>query len=124
MLVPKVNKMKTTRLACALVTLAVLVGVATKIDRAAADQYDRRVEIENNTSYTIVRFYASSVGQSSWQEDILGQSVIPPYSSVVINIDDGTGYCLYDFRAEFDDGEAVEDRRVNVCELGVFSYDE
>jgi hypothetical protein len=83
---------------------------------------DRRVEIVNNTNYTIEQFYASSVGQKSWEEDILGKSVLPSGHSVVINIDDGTGYCKYDFRAVFDDGDIVEKSGVNVCEIGTFTF--
>lgn len=83
---------------------------------------DRRVEIVNQTGYTIQEFYASSVGQKSWQEDILGRDVLPSGSSVVINIDDGTGYCKYDFRAVFEDGDIVEQADVNVCEIGRFTF--
>ena len=83
---------------------------------------DRRVEIVNQTGYTIQEFYASSVGQNSWQEDILGRDVLPSGHSVVINIDDGTGYCQYDFRAVFDDGDIVEQAAVNVCEIGTFTF--
>ncbi len=83
---------------------------------------DRRVEIVNQTGYTIQEFYASSVGTNAWQEDILGRDVLPSGSSVVINIDDGTGYCKYDFRAVFDDGDIVEQAAVNVCEIGTFTF--
>ena len=89
---------------------------------SSAYALDRRVRIVNNTGYTIERFYASSVGQDSWEEDILGKNVLRSGSSVVINIDDGTGYCKYDFRAVFDDGDVLEKSGVNVCEIGTFTY--
>ncbi|CDP51194.1 hypothetical protein [Paradevosia shaoguanensis] len=87
-----------------------------------ANAIDRRVKIINNTGYTIEQFYASSVGQDSWEEDILGRDVLPSGSSVVINVDDGTGYCKYDFRAVFEDGDVLDKSNVNVCEIGSFTY--
>ncbi|MDP3341202.1 hypothetical protein [Frigidibacter sp.] len=83
---------------------------------------DRRVQIVNNTGYTIVEFYASNTGTSDWQEDILGPDVLPSGSSVMINIDDGTGYCKYDLLAIFDDGDELMKGDVNVCEVGTFTY--
>lgn len=60
-------------------------------------------------------FYAS-VDTDNWEEDTLGDSVLPAGNAVVMIIDDGSGYCLYDFRAVFaDDTEAMQ-AAVNVCE--------
>jgi len=89
----------------------------------SANALDRRVRIVNKTGYTIERFYASSVGQNSWEEDILGDDVLRSGSAVSINIDDGTGYCKYDFRAVFEDGDVLEKASVNVCETGTFTYE-
>ena len=83
---------------------------------------DRRVRINNDTSYTIVRFYASNKGSRSWEEDVLGDSILPAGQSVVINIDDGSGYCKYDFLAIFEDGEELIKYDNNVCELSQFTY--
>jgi hypothetical protein len=85
---------------------------------------DRRVRINNYTSYDIIEFYASHRDASSWQEDILGRDILPAGSSVMINIDDGTGYCVFDFRAVFEDGEVLEKFGNNVCELAEFNYTE
>ncbi len=90
----------------------------------AQAQEDRRVRIINETSYTIVRFYGSNAGSNSWEEDILGDDVLPPGQSVVINFDDGTGYCKFDFKAEFDDGDEVIQNRINVCEIESFRFTE
>lgn len=83
---------------------------------------DRRVEIANDTSYMIVEFYASSVGENSWEEDILGRDMLAPGESVVIDIDDGSGHCLYDFKAVFEDGDELKKGRINVCEIESYSY--
>ena len=83
---------------------------------------DRRVQIVNQTGYTIVEFYASNTGTDDWQEDILGADVLPSGSAVMINIDDGTGYCKYDLLAIFEDGDEVVKPDVNVCEVATFTY--
>jgi hypothetical protein len=87
-----------------------------------ASALDRRVRINNNSSYDIIEFYASNTGSNSWQEDILGKDILPAGSSVMINIDDGTGYCKYDFRAVFEDSDEVTSTDNNVCELSDFSF--
>jgi len=94
------------------------------LTNSAAMALDRKVQINNQTSYTIVEFYASNTGTSDWQEDILGSDVLPSGSSVMINIDDGTGYCKYDFLAVFDDGDELVSADNNVCELATFDFTE
>lgn len=89
---------------------------------APASALDRRVTIVNNTGYTIVRFFGSNTGADTWQEDILGDDVLPTGSSVVINFDDATGYCKFDFKAIFEDGDELVKQGVNVCEIGTFTY--
>lgn len=83
---------------------------------------DRRVRIINETGFTIVAFYGSNTGSDSWEEDILGADVLPAGDSVVIDFDDGTGYCMFDFRAIFSDGDELVRNGVNVCEVGSFRY--
>ena len=62
-----------------------------------------------------MRFYGSNAGSSSWEEDILGSDVLASGSSTTINFDDGTGYCTFDFKAEFADGSSSVESGVNVC---------
>ena len=99
--------------------LALAILALGAVDAAALD---RRVRINNNSSYDIIEFYASNSGTSSWEEDILGRDILPSGSSVVINIDDGSGYCKYDFLAVFEDGEELVKYDNNVCELSQFNY--
>jgi hypothetical protein len=87
-----------------------------------ASALDRRVQINNVSSYTIMEFYASNTGTSDWQEDILGNDVLPPGSSVMVNIDDRSGYCKYDFLAVFEDGDQAVSADNNVCELASFDF--
>lgn len=86
------------------------------------DGQDRRVRIINATGVTMTHFYASNSGEGDWQEDILGQDVLASGASVRINIDDGSGACLYDFRARFADGDVLERYRINVCQISEYRY--
>lgn len=83
---------------------------------------DRRVQINNVSSYDIYEFYASNTGANSWEEDILGSEVLMAGESVVINIDDGSGYCKYDFMAVFEDGDEAVSADNNVCEIAEFNF--
>jgi hypothetical protein len=97
--------------------LTVLAALAMSAQVAFADGLNRHVMIINDTDFTMMRFYASNKDSTSWEEDIFGDDVLPPHSQIDVNIDDGTGYCVYDFKAVFDDGEEVTAYGQNVCEL-------
>jgi hypothetical protein len=103
-----------------LIGLAFTAVAALGMDSAQAQ--DRRVNIINETSHVIVEFYASNVGERDWEEDILGADILEPGASVMVNVDDGTGYCKYDFMAVFDDGDEVIKEDVNVCEISSFRF--
>ncbi|MFB2530801.1 hypothetical protein ACEYYB_05355 [Paracoccus sp. p4-l81] len=99
-----------------------LIAVLTLTATAALAE-DRRVTIVNNTGFTLTEFYGSNTGSGSWEEDILGNDVLPSGRQVSINFDDASGYCMFDFRAVFEDGEVLERAGVNVCEVSTFTYD-
>ena len=89
---------------------------------AEAQRLDRRVRIINDTGYDMVAFYASNIARPGWEEDILGHSILGAGRSVIINVNDGSGYCMFDFKAVFADGSQVVDERMNVCEITSHSY--
>jgi len=41
---------------------------------------------------------------------------------LVLDFDDGTGHCSFDFRGEFADGETAENYQVNVCTVSTFTF--
>lgn len=86
------------------------------------DGRNRRVRIHNTTGWTMLRFYASNTSRSDWEEDILGDDVLANNASIVMNIDDGTGACLFDFKAEFTNGQELIRNNVNVCEIADYYY--
>lgn len=89
---------------------------------AGASAADRRVKVINETAVPLVEFYASNIGTNDWEEDILGTDVLPSGASVTVNIDDGSGYCKFDFKGVFEDGDEVVSERVDVCSTGVFTF--
>jgi len=103
--------------------LAVLTAVTvTATMSLPAIAADRRVKIVNNTGFTIVRFYGSNKGSKSWEEDILGSDVLGSNQSVRIDFNDGTGYCKFDFKAVFNDGDELVSKNINICEIGTYTY--
>lgn len=105
----------------AIVAVGLVLGVSSA---ASADDEDRRVRILNNTSVAMMEFYASSIASKTWEEDILGQDVLVPGDNVVINIDDGSNACRYDFKAVFLDGDEVTDEDVDVCDVAEYEFTE
>lgn len=101
-------------------TMAALAITATTAIPAFA--LDRRVRIVNETGYVLVEFYGSNKGSTSWEEDILGPDVLGSGQSVMVNFDDGTGYCKFDFKAIFDDGDVLVRKNINICEIGTYTY--
>ncbi len=99
-----------------------LAGIMTLASATAAQAADHRVTIVNETNNTMVRFYASNSGRTSWEEDILGNRILKPGQSVRVNIDDGSGACVFDFRADFDDGDKLTRNGINVCEISTYRY--
>jgi hypothetical protein len=77
--------------------------------------------LDNTSSTGINEFYASPVEVRGWEEDILGQDVLPSGDAVRITIADGRTVCDYDLRIVFDDGEVLEDAGVNLCDTGSYT---
>ncbi len=51
-----------------------------------------------------------------------GRDVLRHNASVMVNIDDGSGACIYDFKARFADGDELERYRINVCQISEYRY--
>ncbi len=90
---------------------------------APAFAANRVVTFSNNTDFIADAIYGSNVGEGSWQEDILDADVLGSGESIDINFDDGSGYCKFDFKITFTDGDEVVMEDVNVCEVSEVSID-
>ena len=86
------------------------------------DGQNRRVRIHNQTGWTMTHFYASDSRIDDWQEDMLGSGVLAAGASVMMNIDDGSGACMYDFKARFSNGQELTRFGINVCEIADYYY--
>lgn len=88
-----------------------------------ASAYDRRVRVHNDSGYDIHYLYMSNKGSKSWEEDVLGPNdILSTGRTVIVDVDDGSGYCVYDFKAVFEDGDTAEKFGVNVCEVSDFYF--
>lgn len=98
--------------------MAALAGVllAAPAISQSWDSHDRRVEVHNKTGGTVYYLYISNVGRGIWGPDQLrsGQ-VIGPGERVWFNVDDGDGYCRFDFKATFSNDAVRTGMRINVC---------
>ncbi len=83
---------------------------------------DLKVTVVNQSGYTIEEFYGSNNGTTDWEEDILGEFALPHGEAVEVNFDDGSGHCIFDFLAVFEDGDTVHEEDVDVCTVGTFTF--
>jgi hypothetical protein len=90
-----------------------ITGVPLEAQRRV-DENDRRVYIVNARSSPMTRLYAAPSTASGWKGNILIQP-IPPGRKTLIDFEDGTGACQFDFRAVFKDRQIVQMWSINVC---------
>ena len=90
---------------------------ATPAKATSRDGYDRRIAVLNQSSDAIVDLRASDVGRPDWGPDLLGEDVLAPGESGVLNPpEDWRGYCRYDVRFELSDGSVFVRHNMNVCD--------
>jgi len=73
--------------------------------------------LTNNTEYVLTHLYISLPSTDEWEEDIFGADVLEPGDTLDISIDDGLDECVYDIRADFEDGDSIQIGSVDFCEL-------
>ena len=98
----------------ALLILTAMVGQATAQDMG--------LNIHNETGVTLYRFYSTNTGSDVWGSDVMGSSTLESGASMRLNFDNADGYCLFDFRAVFADGDELTRQGVNVCETADYYY--
>jgi len=101
--------------------LAACSGTGTTVSSGGGDNLNRKVLISNQTGRTIYRFYGSNVNRTSWEEDILGNSVLTAGSAINIDFDDGSGACMFDFKTVFADGGEFIENNINVCSVSTYT---
>ena len=89
----------------------------TRGAQSSNDGQNRRVRVHNQTGWTIVSLYAADPARTDWRGDLLTPEVLATGDSAVIDVDNGSGACVYVVRAEFSNGERLERVGVNVCRI-------
>ena len=102
--------------------MAAVASTALILSLANVQAANRVVEIVNETGATMTEFYASVGASNSWEDDILGDEELEDGDSVNVNIDDGSGKCVFDFKAIFANGREAVKQGVNVCRISTFTF--
>lgn len=81
-----------------------------------------KLSISNETGSVITEFYSAASRSDQWSSNFLIHDVIENHVSVAIDLDDGSGRCIFAFKAVFDDGDVLVDRHVNICTTDTYTY--
>ena len=87
-----------------------------------AQAIERNLKLVNETRFAIAEFYATNVAKDGWGDNRIAGQPLAAGASVALDLDDGTGYCLFNLRAVFDDGDEIVSESVNICDAGRFYY--
>jgi len=98
-----------------------ILGVLQTATGPPASAFERRIELTNNTRFAIIEVEVARVGTGRWERDLLGDDILLPAQSVLVDIDDGKGYCRFDFKTVFDDGTSLIRRDIDVCAVERFA---
>lgn len=94
-----------------------LVGLAAS--QALADKSN--FHVYNSSSRDVYYLYISESSLADWQNDVLGENVLSSGGDFQVFFGNSNpGVCMYDFRAELDDGSVVENFQVDVCNNDYF----
>ena len=103
-----------TRFPALLAAIASLIA-APSIASAASGGKDRYVTIRNDSSEPVHRLYATPVGVSTWEEDLLGDGTVPAGRSKRVQVDAGTNECRYRLKIVMAGGREHQQRDANLC---------
>jgi hypothetical protein len=77
------------------------------------------LRFQNNSSYVILRIFASPVTNSSWEDDLLGSNVLNPGQFLDVTFRN-VSECNYDILIEAENGVQITDV-VNICAVGEYT---
>jgi hypothetical protein len=101
-----------------------LAGSVVMLSSQSASAYDRRIKVINNTGYAMTGLYASNTSKRNWNYNMLQNGGIAPGDFVIADVDEGSGFCMYDLLAVFEDGTRVPRYQVDACTLGTWTINE
>jgi hypothetical protein len=97
-----------------------VVTAALWIVPASAD--DLVFTLDNQSSEAVSEFYVSTLQSNSWEEDILGEDILPSGDSAEITISNADGRCMFDIRIVYEGGSVIEEREIDLCNLDDETY--
>lgn len=98
--------------------------LAISAGAAPALAEDLTFTLNNGTSAAVTEFYLSPANVGDWEENLLGQDALPSGAATDVTVADGRATCTYDIKTVFKDGSEIDDRGVNLCELGAYTVHE
>jgi hypothetical protein len=104
----------------ALIAGSILCALQT-VTGPPASAFDRRLELTNNTRMAIIEIQVARFGTNYWERDLLGDEILFPAQSLIVEMHDGEGRCRFDFKTVFDDGTTLIRRNVDVCTVERFA---
>jgi hypothetical protein len=90
----------------------------------AAYAQDLSFVLKNQTSSEVTALQISTVSSESWEENLIAGYVLPAGNQVDVSIADGASVCEYDIKVTFGDGSTIDDRDINLCDLGEYTVHE
>lgn len=107
------------------VAVAVLaLGFHTALDVRSARAEDLSFTLINDTGAAVMEFYLSPADVNEWEENLLGDDALSAGDSTEVLVADGRLTCVYDIKTVFKDGDEVDDRGIDLCELGAYTIHE
>ncbi|MCT7949542.1 hypothetical protein NG798_07070 [Ancylothrix sp. C2] len=84
----------------------------------------RDFSVNNATGRVLTELYVSPADRDTWGPDILGVDVLPPRESVEVRFSPRTSAegCIYDIRAQWDDGKISDLYDYNLCTLNAVNF--
>ncbi len=96
-------------------TAAAFVVVAGLVAANAASAYERWVDIHNVGNAAVVAVQISDIGRNDWGPDVL-PGIIPVGGVAEVDPPRTRGYCRFDIRLTYDNGDTADIYDVNLCE--------
>lgn len=94
---------------------------ATLAAPALAQSTDPSFRINNRSGITINEIYVSSAARTDWGRDHLGQNLLHHGQSLIIRLP--VGECINDIRIVLANGQSLERRGVNTCNIVDYNID-
>jgi len=91
---------------------------------AQAHAEDLTFTLNNGTGAAVVEFYLSPAEVDNWEENLLGDDALSAGASTDVTVADGRTTCVYDIKTVFKDGDVVDDRGIDLCDLGSYTIHE